>query len=425
MSKERKNIQDLWVIGINYKNTDTTVRGLFAVNPEQYDKLIAAAPQYGISDFFILSTCNRTEIYGFADNAARLVKFLCSVSSADMAIFDAAAYKLNGDEALGHLYRVATGLDSQILGDFEILGQLKTAVKHAKSKGCLSTFMERLMNSVLRASKSVKTNTVLSGGTVSVAFAAVQCIRNHYQHMARIAEMLSDVEMPEDCKKHAARLKILVLGTGKIGRTTCQNLVDYIGPSNITLINRTEQKAIDLATELKLRWAPISVLQEELHKADIILVSTSSPEPLILKKHLEGSGDKLVIDISVPCNVDAEAQKLPNITFINVDELSKIKDETLQKRKDEVPAAVAIVNEHIAEFKEWDSVRNRMPVLNEVKIKLKEIYIHPSLLNSKMHSSVEQQDEKIQKVINSLAIKMRSKNTAGCNFIEAINDFIR
>ena len=219
--------------------------------------------------------------------------------------------------------------------------------------------------------------------------------------------------------------KIVVLGTGKIGRTTCRNLVDYLNTRNITLINRTEETAAEIAKELHLKYAPVDKMDMELLDADIVIVSTSAPEPVILKQHFERRGSKLVIDLSVPCNVDKAAQELPGITYVDVDMLSKIKDETLQKRIAEVPKAVSIIEEHIAEFMAWYDMRKYVPMLKEVKKKLKAIYIDPVLLGQGTYPAhLEIPDEKIQKVINTLAIKMRRDNAPGCHYIEAINEFI-
>ena len=153
--------------------------------------------------------------------------------------------------------------------------------------------------------------------------------------------------------------------------------------------------------------------------ADIIIVSTNASEPVLLKQHLAGKGPKLVIDLSVPCNVEKDAGVLEGVTLVDVDTLSKIKDETLENRKAEVPKALGIIETHIAEFNEWYAMRRHVPVLKEVKNKLKTIYVDASLL-----SHNQPKEETIQNVINVLATKMRKKNAAGCHYIEAINDFI-
>jgi len=433
-TKYEQNIQNFWVSGLNYKKTDATIRGLFAVNNEQYNELLAQAADYGIKEFFILSTCNRTEIYGFADNLNDLTDLLCCTSTGDADIFAEISYSKRGYEAIEHLFQVGAGLDSQILGDYEILGQIKNAVKIAKASGFIGSFTERLVNSVIQASKAIKTHTTLSGGTVSVSFAAIQYIREHFEGPSLTPKMtcpatnhiMTDPSTGATVPASIEDKKIVLVGTGKIGRATCRNIIDYLDTHNVTLINRTEETATNLAKELNLYSAPIEDLESELQKADIILVSTSATEPVILKKHLEGNGNKLVIDMSVPCNVETEAQKLAGITFVDVDMLSKIKDKTLQNRKNEIPKAIAIIDDHIAEFKEWYNMRKHVPLLKEVKNKLQGIYIDPIFLNGDVLQGAEYEidEEKIRKVINSLAAKIRHNNTLGCNYIQAINEFI-
>lgn len=419
----RHNIEHFFAIGINYKKSDASVRGMFAVSNEQYEHLLTVAPEHNISEFFILSTCNRTEIYGFAESAAHLMNFLCGVTIGDAGMFSGMAYIKNGSKAIEHLFCVAAGLDSQILGDYEILGQIKNAAKVAKAHGFIGAFMERLLNSVLQSSKAVKTHTALSGGTVSVSFAAVQYIREYIEGANFTPQMKcpsSENMMTLPASHHyttqvdVSEKKIVLLGTGKIGRSTCHNLVDYLGTKNITLINRTEHRAAALATEMGLKYAPIEALETELAAADIILVSISAPQPLILARYLEDKGEKLVIDFSIPCTTEMAAQKLANVKFVDVDLLSKIKDETLQARIGEIPKAKAIIASMQEEFIEWYNMRKHVPVLKEVKHKLKNMYA----------GAGEAGEEKIQKVINSLAVNIRSNNTPGCHYIQAINDFI-
>jgi len=293
-------------------------------------------------------------------------------------------------------------LDSQILGDYEIIGQIKAAVKFAKQYGCINVFFERLVNTVLQSSKAIKNQTSLSDGTVSVSFAAIQYIRQH-------------VKTPAD-------KKILLIGTGKIGKSTCKNLAHYLKTKNITLINRTEEKAAELALEMGLKHAPLNELQKNISGADIILVATDSAEPTILLSHLKKQGNKLIIDLSIPYNVEAEAQHLSHITLVNVDELSKLKDETLARREAEVPKAKTIITGHISDFVEWYEMRKHVPVLKAMKIKLKEIHNNPLFIP--LYNNTAHTEEKIQRVINGMAYKMKGKNQKGCHYIEAINEFI-
>ena len=404
------NLSKFFIAGINYKKTDASLRGQFAINNDQYANITALAPAKGLSEFFILSTCNRTEIYGFAENVSQLIDILCSQTIGSIQAFNQLCYIKQGSAAVQHLFEVGAGLESQILGDYEITGQIKMAVKFAKQHGCIGAFTERLVNSVLQSTKVIKNQTALSGGTVSVSFAAVQYIKRNISN-------ISDKN-------------ILLLGVGKIGKNTCKNLVDYLGTKKITLINRTNSKAAEVAFELGLQHASIEALPAYINAADIILVATNSTEPVILKSHLQNSGNKLIIDLSVPYNVEAEAQELPNVTLVNVDELSKLKDETLQKREAEVPKAKAIIAGHKAEFIEWSNMRRNAPVIKAVKQKLHDMHQCQMFLSAYTTYNTDTTTVSIinpyviQKVIKNMAVKMRNQHQPGCSYIEAINDFI-
>ena len=397
-----RNINQFFVAGINYKKADASVRGLYAINNEQYDNILVKAKAAGLPELFILSTCNRTEIYGFAWSAQQLTDLLCSETVGDAASFKASAYIKSGMHAVEHVFHVGAGLDSQILGDYEIIGQLKNAVKFSKQRGFIGAFSERLINSVLQSSKLIKNNTQLSGGTVSVAFAAVQYIKNRYDN--------------------PSSKNILLLGVGKIGRNTSKNLVDYLNTNKLTLINRSPEKAEELAHDLGLRSASLENLAAEISKADIILVATNADEPLVLKAHLQGGREKLIIDLSIPCNVEAEAQQLPNVELVNVDMLSKMRDETLKMRMAEVPKAKAIIAEVMEEFGEWCDMRRHVPMLKNLKLKLKELYTHPQYTQTT--SCPKTIEVHIQRVLNDTAGRVKQDNQRGCQYIAALNAFI-
>jgi glutamyl-tRNA reductase len=402
------DINQFYIAGINYRKTDASIRGLFAVNNEHYSSLLQKASSYFLDELFVLSTCNRTEIYGIAPCADSLVHLLCSETEGSVETFKKLAYIKQGQEAIEHLFNVASGLDSQILGDYEIVGQIKQAAKFAKQKGFVGTFLERLINTVLQSSKNVKGQTALSGGTVSVSFAAVQFLTDN-------------VVNPSD-------KKIVLLGTGKIGSNTCKNLVDYLHTTNITLINRTPDKAIELADELGVKTASFEDAGKYIDEADIVIVATNAEQPVIMKADLESTSRKILIDLSIPNNIDPHAAELSHITLVNVDDLSKINDATLQKRQAEVPKAKAIISEHIDEFTEWYGMRKNVPVLKAVKQKLQDMQecnlfmaMHPNLGETNDYNT---SPDSIQKVINNMALKMRQQRKPGCNYIEAINDFI-
>lgn len=403
------DINQFYIAGINYRKTDASIRGMFAVNNDHYASILSKAHNYFLDELFVLSTCNRTEIYGLAPCADSLVHLLCSETDGSVEQFKEIAYIKQGADAVKHLFYVAAGLDSQILGDYEIVGQIKQATKFAKQQGFLNAFLDRLVNTVLQSSKAVKSETALSGGTVSVSFAAIQFLLEH-------SSDFSDKN-------------ILLLGTGKIGRNTCKNLVDYLHTTKITLVNRTQDKATELANELGLKVGDYSNIARHVKEADIIIVATNADSPVIMKEDVANAGNKILIDLSIPNNIDPSAKELDTIILANVDDLSKINDATLQKRRAEVPKAKRIIKAHMDEFDEWCTMRKNVPVLKAVKQKLIDMQgcnlflaMHPNAaaIFADHHAS----SETIQKVINNMAINMRQHRKPGCNYIEAINDFI-
>lgn len=396
------NIENFFVAGVNYKKTDAEIRGLFAVDNIKYAAILSQAAIAGIEEVFVLSTCNRTEIFGFANDSDTLINLLCSQTESDAAAFKKSAYIKSGANAVEHLFNVGAGLDSQILGDYEIVGQLKNAAKFSKQKGFIKGFTERLINAVLQTSKLIKTNTQLSGGTVSVSFAAIQYIRNYFENIKG--------------------KKILLIGAGKIGSSTCKNLVDYLHTKNITLINRSPEKAIELANEFGLRTVSIENIDSEIFSADIILVATNATAPIVLQSQLKNAAQKLIIDLSIPCNVEESVRELSNVHLINVDELSKLKDETLKLREAAVPEAKAIIEDAMQDFFEWHHMRRHVPMLKDLKHKLKEI--HQSSAKNIPLTCCEAVDMKIQKLVNETAGKMRADNQRGCQYISAINQFM-
>jgi len=395
-------INHFFVAGINYRKTDAGIRGNFAVNADQYASVLEKAAKIGLTELFVLSTCNRTEIYGIAPDVGTLIDLLCSETVGDKETFSRLAYTKQGSEAIEHIFSVGAGLDSQILGDYEIVGQMKLAVKFAREKGVVGAFMERLFNTVLQSSKAIKNETSLSGGTISVSFAAIQFLK----------ERITDT----------SDKKILLLGAGKIGRNTCKNLIDYLDTKNITLINRTDYKAVTLAVELGLDYAPYSEMQQRVQEADIVIVATNAEKVVITRQSMLHGTPKILIDLSIPNNIEPSVKTLAHITLANVDDLSMINDKTLQKRQAEVPQALHIIQTHILEFSEWFNHRRQVPVLKAVKQKLNDM--HSCSLFSAANPSPLINEAAIQKVVNTVAMKMRNQHQPGCYYIEAINDFM-
>jgi len=342
-----------YALGLSYKKADAAIRGKFSLDNQVKSTLLIQAEAEGIEALLVTSTCNRTEIYGFAQHPYQLIKLLCENSNGSVEEFQEVAYIYKNQEAIHHMFRVGTGLDSQILGDFEIISQLKTAFNESKSNGMINSFLERLVNLVIQASKKIKTDTEISSGATSVSFASVQYIIKNVVDISN--------------------KNILLFGTGKIGRNTCENLVKHTKHDQITLINRTKDKAEKLAQKLNLVVKDYADLQLELQKADVVVVATGAQNPTIDKAILNLKKPILILDLSIPKNVHENVKEVEGVTLIHLDHLSQITDETLENRKLHIPAAEAIIEEIKEEFVAWTKNRKFAPTIQALKEKLNAI----------------------------------------------------
>jgi glutamyl-tRNA reductase len=342
-----------YAVGLSYRKADAEIRGKFSLGNEAKTALLQQAKQEGIESLVVISTCNRTEIYGYAEHPFQLIKLLCDNSQGTVEEFQRVAFVYKNAEAIDHVFRVGSGLDSQILGDFEIISQIKSSFSESKSFGLTNSFIERLVNSVIQASKKIKNDTELSSGATSVSFASVQYIMNN---------------VPDLQNKN-----ILLFGTGKIGRNTCENLVKHTKNDHIILINRTREKAEQVAGKFNLIVKDYDLLPLEVAKADVLVVATGAQVPTIDKDILSINKPLLILDLSIPKNVHSNVNELDGVTVVHLDDLSKITDSTLENRKKHIPAAEAIIEDIKEEFVEWTNARKFAPTINALKEKLNTI----------------------------------------------------
>ncbi|WP_093673008.1 glutamyl-tRNA reductase [Tenacibaculum sp. MAR_2009_124] len=395
-------------IGISYVKADANTRGKFSLSKDNQQALLEEAKQRGMNELFVLSTCNRTEISGFAEHPFQLISMLCNHSNGSVEEFAKVSYVNKGQDAIQHLFRTGTGLDSQILGDYEIVGQLRQAFKQAKEAGTTNAYLERLLNCVMQASKRVKNETKLSSGTTSVSYAAVQYL----------IENVSDYNIKN----------ILVFGLGKMGKHTCKNLAEYTNNKTLSLINRTEQKVEEFVTEHSLiRHAKFNELHSEVAAADVLIVSTGANKPTITKDHIPKNKKLLILDLSMPANVSSEVNELEGVTVINVDELSKITDETLAIREQEVPVAESIINTHKEEFNEWLNHRKFTPAINALKQSLQAIQKNEIDFHKKKIQNFDEEQAEvitsrlIQKITTQFVKHLKNENTSINQSIEVMS----
>ena len=395
-----------YAVGLSYKKADAEIRGKFSLDAVAKMRLLEQAKNEGIESLIVTSTCNRTEIYGFAEHPFQLIKLICENSQGSVEAFQKYGFVFKNKEAVGHLFRVGTGLDIQILGEFEIISQIKTSFFQAKSVNLVNAFQERLINAVIQASKKIKTDTEISSGATSVSFASVQYILNN-------VEEIGDKN-------------ILLFGTGKIGRNTCENLVKHSKHEQITLINRTKDKAEKLAQKLDVVVKDYADLQLEIQKADVLVVATGAQNPTVDKTILNLKKPLLILDLSIPKNVNENVEDVEGVTLVHMDYLSQITDETLENRKKHIPAAEAIIEEIKEEFLTWSKGRKFAPTIHALKEKLHSIKVGElNFQRKKLADFNEEQAEIIsnriiQKITNHFANHLKDEETMVDESIEWI-----
>lgn len=353
MEHQHSKHKNFYVIGISYKKADAVVRGLFSLSDDTQIELLKEAKRDDFEALMIISTCNRTELYGFANHPFELIQKLCKFSKASVDDFQKVGYVYKSKEAFEHIFNVGTGLDSQILGDFEIISQFKKSFSNSKKYGLVNAFLERLQNAVIQASKRVKNETELSSGAASVSFAAVNYILNNV--------------------KDISSKNILLFGIGEIGRNTCENLIKHIDNKQITLINRTREKAENIAGKFNLIVKDFSSLTQELAQTDILFVATGAEKPTITADMLPKGKEMLILDLSIPKNVSSEVIDVQGVTLLHMDYLSQIADQTLENRKLAIPSAKNIIQEVLEEFYTWIETRRFAPTIKALKDKLEAI----------------------------------------------------
>lgn len=383
-----KEEQKFYVIGISYEKADAITRGKYTFFPEQVEAFTKDSQANGLDNFFVVSTCNRTEFYGFADSEDQMVEQYCKFTEGNANEFRQFMMVKEGEEAISHLFRVSSGLESQILGDFDIIGQIKIWFVRFKKMGASNAFLERLVNTAIQISKKVKNETFLSNGSASVAYSAVNFIQQ---------------TQPDLTDKN-----ILLYGIGKIGRNTCANLVKQYPTTNITLINRTKAKAEAIALKHHVKVKDHSELQEELKNTDILIVATGASVHTITEDMIPYDKQLTIIDMSVPENVVHTLASRESIQLVNVDGLSKMVDDTIAQRRNAVPEAIAIIDEYSKDFYEWLENREFVPAIQSFKNRLDFLQQHE--LNNLRKDNIEVSEQEImltnklmQKITNQFA----------------------
>jgi glutamyl-tRNA reductase len=379
-------------VGTSHKYSPLEIRERLAFGEEELREALVELRRDVAAEAAIVSTCNRTEIYVVPNDElfepARLAAWLGRRKHVDLA--EAHLFTLHGGSAAQHLLEVASGVDSQVIGDIQIIGQVRDAYQVARESGSVGKMLNRLFSTALHAGKRVKTETELFAGAVSISYVAV--------------ELAKKIFYPFGDKK------TLVVGAGDTGELTARNLRSQ-GVRSITITNRTPSRAHELIAQLGFGTAmPFEQLPARLHEFDIVIVSTGASSYVITYEHARAasarrSGEpQLIVDISVPRNVEPRVNTLPNIFCKDLNDLNNVIESNVVRRRSELPRAELIIAEELAKFQSWCNLLPVTPVVAELKRQSDSIA--RAELEKNRHRFSEAEFQHVEKLVGSVVRKI-------------------
>ncbi len=378
-------------VGISYKTAPLEVREQIALNEDEAKALMLQVQEFfGGTDVLVVSTCNRTEIYyNSAEDCntdiAKLLLIQKGLINTENYLPYFVSYS-NQQEAARHLFEVATGLHSQVVGDMQIPNQVKHAYQWSVDLGMAGPFLHRLLHTIFFANKRVAQETSFRDGAASTSYVAVELI--------------------EQVTALKANPSILVLGVGEIGTDVCRNLKEK-EYTNITVVNRTRAKAEQLATELGFAVADFENVEEEIQKADVVISSVLRDEPFITKAILQKKSlysFKYLIDLSVPRSVAADAEQVPGVIVYNIDNIQSRANEALGRRLASVPHVQAVISQALEEFGDWSKEMVVSPTIQKLKNALE--HIRQEEMARFMKNLNEDEIAKMDKITSSMMQKI-------------------
>ncbi|HLR27030.1 MAG TPA: glutamyl-tRNA reductase [Fodinibius sp.] len=388
MSKEYLDIEKFSIVGINHWEATVDVRERFSLSRPQVEELIYGAKREGIKSLFAVSTCNRTEIFAQDVTTQELIRLLIAYSDAALDEFHNYGFEKQGKQAVDHIFQVAVGLDSQILGDLQVVKQVKEGYELACELDAVSGELHRLMQHVFRAHKRSRSETSLGEGAATTAYAAVKFAVQTFDRL--------------DDKN------ILLVGTGKIGKVTCKNLIS-MGASKLTLINRTRERAEFVADKFDLQVAEMEKLPQKIAEADLIIVATGAARPVVslddMKPSILNPGFKVMVDLAVPRNIDPEIADLNFVDLANMDFLTDVTDEAYRKREENIPLVKKIIEDERTDYQNWLSKQVVVPTIKALTSKFDRIREDEfEFFKNKISSTDKENVEKLtHRIVNKIA----------------------
>ncbi len=341
----------LFVLGATHHTAPLEVRERLSLSADAATQLAAQLKQLdGLREFTLLNTCNRIEFYGVAADAATAVRVeytFCALQRFELADFEKFRLSLGGPDAVRHLLEVASGIDSQMLGETEIFGQVKEAYAKAQELGHTGPVLNRIFQKAFQAAKHVRTNTAITEGRVSIANVAVDLAHTIFGDLTST--------------------RILLLGAGEIGEKTARAFQSR-GAGSLTVASRRFERAMELATGLGASAMPFDQREARLAEFDVVVCATSAPTAVLSRATAEAAIKRrparplFLLDLAMPRDVDAGAAELQNVFVYNLDDLAKIADENRAAREAELAKCRAMLTERATAL--WRHIEPRLGGVN-------------------------------------------------------------
>ena len=345
---------DLLTIGISHHTASLDVRERMWLSADEIRGALARLKDQRVPECVLVSTCNRTELYslGPGSDESSMKRFLIYFKGAGDAVNPGHFTSVTAGGAVNHLFRVAAGIDSMVIGDIQILGQVKEAFTLAREEGTIGPILSRLMQTALHVGKRVRTETTICEGAVSVSYAAVELA----------GKIFADL----------AKKSVLLIGAGETGELTLKHLLGK-GIGHVRIANRTREKAEALATSVGGTVVDYERMVEALRTVDIVVTSVNSPTYIVQPEDVQkvmkqrSNNPLFLIDIGVPRNVNPAAKKIENVFLYDIDSLGAIVDKNLEKRRAEIPRVTRIIREELVEFFRWHNSLEVGPTIQEFR----------------------------------------------------------
>lgn len=341
-------------IGISYKTASIELRERVSFSEIGTRKFMRQCQEIlGLSEVMVLSTCNRTEIYYVSEHSSK--SELCSLINVHHNLdesCESAFDEYEGFNAVNHLYEVALGVDSMVLGDIQITNQVKNAYQWSADESLAGPFLHRLLHSVFFTNKRIVQETELRDGTASTASVSADIIKQY----------VTGFENPT----------VLILGLGEIGQTVAENLKGI--EAEVRVVNRTKSKAEQLASDFGYKVGLFSELENEVQMANVVVSAISTEAPIINREMISSSAiPKLFIDLSVPRSIDGSVESVAGTLLYNVDQLSQRATKALERREASLPKVKEIIRESIADLEDWTQEMEVSPTIKKLKSALEDI----------------------------------------------------